>query len=164
MSEDILDGKKGITRRRFFLYAWAASAIVMLGEGLAVAAQFLKPRLEEGAFGTKYEAGEVNEFPVGSVTSFEKGQFHLVHLESGFLALFRSCPHLGCIIHWDTGQEEFQCPCHAGVFNQVGEVLAGPVPRPMDIFPIEIVDGQILVDTGAVVQRDSFDASQLAQA
>ena len=101
---------------------------------------------------------------MGSVTFFIQGQFHLVRLEGGFLAVYRVCPHLGCIVPWEEDEQHFWCPCHAGVFNKQGEVLAGPIPRPLDLFPVEIVEGEIAVDTGTVVQRSGFEDSQLAKA
>ena len=156
-------GEKRITRRRFFLYAWAATALVLLGEGVGMLFKFLQPRVEEGAFGARISVGKVEDFPVGSVTFFKQGQFYLAHLEGGFLALYRVCPHLGCIVPWEEKQQRFWCPCHAAVFNVEGEVLAGPPPRPLDLFPVEIVEGEIAVDTSTVVQRSSFEESQLAR-
>jgi hypothetical protein len=31
----------------------------------------------------------------------------------------------------------------------------------MDMFPIEILDGQVVVDTGLVIERQDVDASQV---
>ncbi|MFB0537108.1 MAG: ubiquinol-cytochrome c reductase iron-sulfur subunit [Anaerolineae bacterium] len=163
MSEVISGNEKGITRRRFFLYAWAITTLGLLGEGVAILFNFLRPRVEEGTFGGQITAGKVEDFPVGSVTAFRQGQFYLAHLEGGFLALYRVCPHLGCIVPWSEEQQRFECPCHAAVFNMEGEVLAGPPPRPLDLFPVEIVEGAITVDTGTITQRSSFEESQLAR-
>lgn len=154
---------KEITRRRFFLYLWAATALALLGEGVGVLFNFLRPRVEKGTFGSQIKVGRVEDFPVGSVTPFRQGKFYLAHLEGGFLALYRVCTHLGCIISWEAEQQRFWCPCHAGVFNIKGEVLAGPPPRPLDLFPVEIAEGEIVVDTGKIVQRSNFEESQLAR-
>jgi cytochrome b6-f complex iron-sulfur subunit len=162
MSEDIL-GKKEITRRRFFLYAWAATALVLLGEGVGILFDFLQPREEEGLSGGRLAVGKVEDFAVGSVTAFKQNQFYLVRLEGGFLAVYRVCPHLGCIVPWSEEERHFLCPCHAAAFSMEGEVLAGPPPRPLDILPVEIVDGEIFVDTGTIVWRSSFEESQLTR-
>ena len=156
-------GEKRITRRRFILYAWAATALVVLGEGVGILFDFLRPRVEEGDFGGRITVGKLEEFPVGSVTYFKQGQFYLAHLEGGFLALHRVCTHLGCIVPWSEEQQRFYCPCHAAAFNREGEVLAGPPPRPLDLFPVEIVGGEVAVDTSTAVQRSSFEESQLAR-
>jgi len=160
MSENI-PVERGITRRRFFLYTWAAMSLALFGEGAAMLFKFLQPRVREGTFGGRFKVGKVEDFPVGSVTYFRQGQFYLAHLEGGFLALYRVCTHLGCIVGWSEEDERFHCPCHAAVFSEVGEVLAGPPPRPLDLFPVEIVEGEIVVDTGTIVRRSEFEESQL---
>ncbi len=145
------------------MYAWTTTVFVLLGEVVGILFNFLRPRAEVGAFGGKSAVGKVGDFPVGSVTTFGQSRFYLVHLEDGFLALYRVCPHLGCMVPWSAEEQRFLCPCHAAVFNMTGEVLAGPPPRPLDLFPVEIVDGEITVDTGTIVQRSSFEESQLVK-
>lgn len=36
------------------------------------------------------------------------------------------CPHLGCRVHYASGQEQYVCPCHAGVFDADGAAISGP--------------------------------------
>jgi Rieske Fe-S protein len=47
-------------------------------------------------------------------------------------ALSATCTHLGCQVHWDAREKHFLCPCHGGVYDSAGKVLAGPPPRPLD--------------------------------
>jgi Rieske Fe-S protein len=68
---------------------------------------------------------------------------------------------LGCTIPWREGEGQFNCPCHSSLFDTVGDVISGPAPRPMDLFPIEIIDDQVLVNTGDPIRRDSFEPSQV---
>jgi cytochrome b6-f complex iron-sulfur subunit len=152
---------RGISRRRFFLYGWGATVVAFLGEGVGVLLSFLQPRVEEGAFGSKIDAGKVEDFAVGSMIYFREGRFYLSRLEGGFLALYRQCTHLGCVAVWEAQDSRFHCPCHGGVFDEKGEVLAGPPPRPLDLFAVEIVEGEVAVDTGTVVRRERFEGSQL---
>jgi menaquinol-cytochrome c reductase iron-sulfur subunit len=55
------------------------------------------------------------------------------------------CPHLGCSINWQKGQEEFFCPCHGSVFKPDGKRVSGPSPRGMDPLPNKVVDGKLMV-------------------
>lgn len=108
--------------------------------------------------------------PVGTVIYFLEQRFYLSRVESGFLALYRKCTHVGCVVPWldeDPSEDDlaakgrFNCPCHGGIFDRYGVVHAGPPSRPLDIFPITIENGELVVDTGTIIQRSDFDESQV---
>jgi cytochrome b6-f complex iron-sulfur subunit len=162
VSEEVLVERKTMSRRRFLLYAWAVSGLIFAGEAGVILLNYVRPQAKEGAFGGKITAGEVEEFPVGSISYIREGRFFLSHLEGGFLAMSRVCPHLGCVVLWDEEESHLLCPCHAGILNERGEVVTGPIPRPLDLYPVEIIENEIVVDTGNPIVRAEFDESQLA--
>jgi menaquinol-cytochrome c reductase iron-sulfur subunit len=78
--------------------------------------------------------------------------------EEKAIAFSPTCPHLGCIYHWEAERGEgdpsdsqgqptsaFVCPCHASSFSAQGEVLGGPAPRPLDRYVTRIEGGKLLV-------------------
>jgi cytochrome b6-f complex iron-sulfur subunit len=153
------------TRRDFLKLAWAGLGAVALAEAGGMALAFSLPRLAAGEFGSIVTAGAVDDFPPNSVTPFNQGRFYLSRLEDGgFLALYRKCTHLGCTVPWEQADKRFLCPCHASAFDAKGDVLNPPAPRALDLFPVIIEDGQVKVDTGAVIQRDKFDPAQVVYA
>ena len=154
--------KEPVTRRDFLKVVWGAAGALAMAQAGGVALSFLSPRAVEGQFGSVIEAGQVADFPAGSVTPFTSGRFYLVRMaDGGFLALYRKCTHLGCAVPWDQAQGKFVCPCHASAFEMDGQVLNTPAPRPLDRFPVTIENGVVKVNTGEAIQRDHATADDL---
>ena len=51
------------------------------------------------------------------------------------------CTHLGCPYSWSGDKNQFNCPCHNGVFDPQGRVLGGPPPRPLDRYEYKVENG-----------------------
>lgn len=56
----------------------------------------------------------------------EQGRLHERHAK---------CPHLGCIVHWNSAETTWDCPCHGSRFDRYGKVINGPANR--DLAPAE---------------------------
>jgi cytochrome b6-f complex iron-sulfur subunit len=62
----------------------------------------------------------------------------LTGMEQGVVALYQKCVHLGCRVPSCATSKWFECPCHGSQYNQVGEKKAGPAPRGLDRFAMEV--------------------------
>lgn len=67
----------------------------------------------------------------------------VVHLARGFAAFSATCTHKGCVIKWEEKRGVFSCPCHDGLFDAHGNVIAGMPRRPLPAFPVDAVNGEI---------------------
>ncbi len=131
---------------------WGSAFIFFAQSALASLAMFWPRRIT--GFGSKIDAGPVADYPIGSVTKFRDGKFWLSRLDTGVIALYWRCTHLGCTVPWRPDEDRFHCPCHGSIYERTGQNIAGPAPRPLDYMAIEIVRGRIIVNTGDIRQRE----------
>ena len=152
-------------RRSFLNILWIILGGVALAEFVAVVFAFLRPRKSK-ARGDNTDlivtAGAVERFTPNSVTAFVRGKFYLARLaDGGFLALSRTCTHLGCAVPWVEKEMKFACPCHGSTFDITGNLLEAPAPRALDIYSITIENKIIKVDTRKSIKRSTFQVEQV---
>jgi glycine/D-amino acid oxidase-like deaminating enzyme/nitrite reductase/ring-hydroxylating ferredoxin subunit len=67
-----------------------------------------------------------------------RGQKLAVYRSGGgeLSALSPVCTHLGCLVHWNTTEKSWDCPCHGSRFDPTGRVLNGPASEALEARPI----------------------------
>ena len=161
--------KRSILTRRVFILGgfWSGLALAVVGL-LGPSLDFAWPR-KLGGFGGPIGVTKdrIPQEPGSEPVRIVEGRFWLVNLPAGvtpngeqtsggLLAMWQKCPHLGCTVPWRADFEFqgrkgwFRCPCHGSTYTREGGVLvAGPAPRPLDVFPLEVKeDLSIVVQTG----------------
>jgi cytochrome b6-f complex iron-sulfur subunit len=156
------ESKKSLSRKEFLGIAWVGALSLIIVQAVIATLKFINP-VPTGGFGGFVYAGKIEDFAINSINRILAGRFYISHTDEGIIALWQKCPHLGCAIPWDEEEGIFHCPCHGSTFNQVGEVLGGPAPRPMDYFPMEVSEEGIWVDTSDPMSRTHHDPSQMTQ-
>ncbi len=166
-----------ISRRSFMRRMLGAGVGLLSLEFLGGTIAFLWPRPAEG-MGVVHSLGTLDEinlaFPdwaKGKPIEFRPARAFVVNVPAAtamamgqpvvvtdpaadqILALWRKCPHLGCMIPaaCET-RSRFQCYCHQSTYNIIGEKLElGPAPRGMDRFPVRIEAGVVSIDTSELI-------------
>lgn len=164
----------GVTRRQFFNRALGVTFGTFSGLLGTSFLAFLWPRIS-GGFGSDVSAGQVSDLldqainDDGSITPVFvpearayvvpgpdalSDQFDGRSVEAGgVMAIWQKCVHLGCRVPWCSTSQGFECPCHGSKYNSIGEYNAGPAPRNLDRFVVEITDGgELIIKTGTVVE------------
>ncbi|MBI2486790.1 MAG: ubiquinol-cytochrome c reductase iron-sulfur subunit [Deltaproteobacteria bacterium] len=132
------------TRRGFVKFALGAiSAGITAAIGVPLFGFYIIPALKKE---------EVTWLAVGPISDFKEGETKLVvarpvlkklwpeevpkvavfvsNRGGGKFDIFHThCTHVGCPIQWNPPAQRFFSPCHGGVFDRDGKVLAGPPPR-----------------------------------
>lgn len=151
-------------RRTLLNRLWALIGLLAFIELGWLGSSILKSRKTRNTQlqGTKWiEAGRAEALISGDVKAVPEGMLFLARLEDGgFIALSRTCTHLGCAISWDKEQQKFVCPCHGSTFDRAGSVLSSPAIRPLDFYQVRIENGHIRIDVSKAHRRESFDPSQ----
>jgi glycine/D-amino acid oxidase-like deaminating enzyme/nitrite reductase/ring-hydroxylating ferredoxin subunit len=98
-----------------------ASAGSLLKENANVAIRFFGDRVVKRGDAETIQPGE------GRVVGAGLAQRAVYRDEHGALhSLSARCPHLGCIVNWNSGEGTWDCPCHGSRFSARGEVIMGP--------------------------------------
>lgn len=130
------------SRRQFIQVGLAAVGAAWAGT--FVQSRLFPPTSTEEA---KPVTFSLSELPIGGVKYVTYGGVPAVVIRSpeSIRAFSLICTHLGCIVEWQAGNQEFYCACHDGRFDQFGEVMAGPPPVPLEQFPVRVEDDQVVV-------------------
>lgn len=142
-----------IGRRQFLVRAWKVGVGLIAAAGAWTTWDVLKLREGAGALGP-VRTVPVSAVPEEGVLEVSAIRGYLTRADNQVVALWWKCPHLGCRVPWCESSGQFECPCHGSVFNRVGEYRRGPAPRGMDRYAMEVVDGQVVVDTSDVTYGD----------
>ncbi len=79
---------------------------------------------------------------------FRQGHFFLLHAPGAIVAAYRKCTHLGCAVPWSASEDLFHCPCHQSKYDKhTAIVVGGPAPKPLQLFHLTEIDGELVVDT-----------------
>jgi cytochrome b6-f complex iron-sulfur subunit len=164
-SEETRSEQPEIPRRSFLRRIWLSLGALVALEFLWIGFDILRPRKRrrpDTAAATIYTAGPIERFEPGSVSAFPDGPFYLARLaDGGFLALSRTCTHLGCTVPWIKEDHQFACPCHSSVFDITGAVMSPPADRALDLYAVRIENGIVKVDLSGSIRRRGFDTAQV---
>lgn len=117
-----------------------------------------------------FKVGLPEAFAQG-ITYLEDHRLFIGRDQRGLYAISAVCTHLGCTVKMlnlnqprtvEIGgkpteiAQEFHCPCHGSKYYGDGTNYAGPAPRPLDWYRLEVSpdDGQLVVNSSQPVRHD----------
>jgi Rieske Fe-S protein len=77
-----------------------------------------------------------------SLRSLDRGTGDVIDVDGTVVAAYRNpdgrlvtlsptCTQLGCRVHWNQLEREWECPCHGSRFEPTGAVISGPAEEPL---------------------------------
>lgn len=62
-----------------------------------------------------------------------------------YVALSAVCTHLNCTVQYRADVRQIWCACHNGFYDLSGRNIAGPPPRPLQLFDVHVRGDEIVV-------------------
>jgi cytochrome b6-f complex iron-sulfur subunit len=82
----------------------------------------------------------------GTIFKFGVEPGLLVRTAEGELRAFSArCTHLNCTVQYDPAEKLIVCACHNGQFDLNGKNIAGPPPKPLPVFNVNVRGDEIIV-------------------
>ena len=82
--------------------------------------------------------------PFGSVPAI------IVRTAAGdYRAFSATCTHLACTVQYRAELQHIWCACHNGHYDLNGRNIAGPPPRPLDAYQVNVRDDEIVISKNA---------------
>lgn len=137
------------TRRRFINWLLGTSAGGLLASALYPVARYLVPPVgaEAATSSTTLEIGPEDVAPnSGQIFKFGNSPGIVLRTPDGDLRAFSAvCTHLGCTVQYRPDLSHIWCACHNGHFDLNGINIAGPPPRPLDHYSVNVRGDRIVV-------------------
>ncbi len=151
MAEETLDREP--TRRGFINWFLGTSAVAfLLSVFYPVGRYLIPPPVAESTAGTvtlPLKADDVKP-NTGQIFKFGNRPAILVRTPAGELRAFSAvCTHLNCTVQYRPDLGHIWCACHNGHFDLNGQNIAGPPPRPLDPYVVNVRGRQIVVSKSA---------------
>jgi Rieske Fe-S protein len=136
--------ERAIGRRRFLNWLLGTSAGTLLASVLYPVVRYVSPPNIPEASTNQVEAGPVND------PDFMDRGFKIVRFgadpvivlrvsETTFRAFSATCTHLDCIVEYRKEKDRIWCNCHNGQYDLQGRNVAGPPPRPLTPYKVDLV-------------------------
>ncbi len=167
--ESAKSGDVNLTRRKLISRIGLGATLMAIGGQAYAFIRSLVPNvLYEDP--QRFKVGTLDQFGEGAKFIEDKRVF-IFRQKNTFHCISATCTHLGCTVKMQRlnqakkvsvrGHEieepvEFACPCHGSKYYGDGTNYAGPAPRPLAHYKLEVApeDGQLVVDTSETVAQD----------
>lgn len=142
------NGERTTTRRGFLDYLLTGGFVAWLGAVLYPVVAYLKPPAEPSANVSSVKVGALADISPDSSEMFKFGRVPgiLIREADGTVKAFNAtCTHLDCTVQYRKDLGVIWCACHNGRYDLNGKNIAGPPPKPLEEFRVDVKEGEVFV-------------------
>lgn len=131
-------------RRRFINWFFGTSFGALMLSVIYPIARFVSPPHvpEPGTAETEAGATDDPEFREKGFKIVRFGAEPVIVVraaENDYRAFAATCTHLDCVVGYQKDRNRLWCNCHGGAYDLTGRNTAGPPPRPLTAFKVNLV-------------------------
>ena len=136
------------TRRRLIEIFLGSGLLASFASFLYPVLRYLVPPAVVDLGGDEIVAAKLTELKPNSAKIFRFGSrpgLLIMTSEGTYRGLSATCTHLGCTVQYRNDLRQIWCACHNGIYDLNGRNVAGPPPRPLDVFEVHVRGDEIVV-------------------
>ncbi|MHB8110764.1 MAG: QcrA and Rieske domain-containing protein [Syntrophorhabdaceae bacterium] len=137
-----------VTRRTFLNTLFGGWLIALASGGIFAFLKFAFPTVGKEPDFVVLKKADFFAIPANSVKSFAWGGkvgFLLKKNDGTLHALKGVCTHMECNITYRPELKKFYCACHKGWFDDNGNNIEGPPPKPLETFNITYQEDLMII-------------------
>jgi len=146
------DGASVLSRRSLLNWLLGTTLGATLGAALYPVFRFVIPPEVAEAPVNRVLAAKLSELPLNSGKIFRFGARPGIVLRTsdGAVRAFSAvCTHLNCTVQYRPDLQHIWCACHNGHYDLQGKNIAGPPPRPLEAYKVDVKGDEVYVTKGA---------------
>jgi Rieske Fe-S protein len=128
-----------ISRRQFLNTLFGGSLLAFFSGTFFPLAKFAFPTLGKEPDFVVLDKKDFVDIPKNSAKAFAWGGvlgLYFKKEDESVVALKGVCTHMECNVDYKPAEKKFYCACHKGWFDETGKNIAGPPPKPLEVFEI----------------------------
>ncbi len=142
-------GRPSPARRRLVEFLLGGGLLASFISFLYPVLRYLVPPAVPDLGSESVVAGRVGELKrnAGKIFRFGNRPGLLVLTADGeYRALSATCTHLSCTVQYREDVRQVWCACHNGFYDVNGRNIAGPPPRPLELYEVHLRGEEIVVN------------------
>jgi cytochrome b6-f complex iron-sulfur subunit len=146
------NGASVVSRRGLLTWVLGTSLGATVVAALYPVFRFVVPPEVAEAPVNRVLAAKLSELPPNSGKIFRFGSKPgiVVRTPTGDVRAFSAvCTHLACTVQYRSDVQHIWCACHNGHYDLQGKNIAGPPPRPLEAYKVDIKGDEVFVTRGA---------------
>lgn len=146
------NGASVVSRRGLLTWVLGTSLGATVVAALYPVFRFVVPPEVAEAPVNRVLAAKLSELPPNSGKIFRFGSKPgiVVRTPTGDVRAFSAvCTHLACTVQYRSDVQNIWCACHNGHYDLQGKNIAGPPPRPLEAYKVDLKGDDVFVTRGA---------------